>query len=132
MEAYIVRTEITKDKVFDYGKMRNDGLYIVFQFGKNRFEMPKKYFRVNMGHDDSLPFQAILYRNRKPFAKCYNDGWGGPTNIEPIDKANRELYNKIDNELKDYEYIDSKYHYTSKWSIENIVNIIADDMARIA
>ena len=37
------------------------------------------------GHDDSFPYEAILFVNGKKTANVWNDGWGGETNVEPCD-----------------------------------------------
>lgn len=130
MIATITKIEISKDKVFDFGKRTDDKLYTIIKFGKDVFTLKK--FRVNMGHDDSLPFQAILCINGKEFAECFNDGWGGPTNIRVIDRAkNWERFKELDNKLKECNYTDSYYNFSSNWDIETIVDNLACEMARI-
>lgn len=46
----------------------------------------KNFHRVN-GHDDSLPYTATIYVNGKRTFNAFNDGWGGETNFQTIDKA---------------------------------------------
>lgn len=128
MRATITAIKID-DNVFDFAKMTADKLYTIIKFGYDTFTL--KNFRINMGHDDSLPFQAILCMNGIEMAECYNDGWGGPTNIHPLSVLKRERLDSIDNALKDYVYTDSKYNLTSKWSIEEIVDTLSYEMARI-
>lgn len=128
MRATITAIEID-DNVFDFAKMANDKLYTIIKFRGNAFTL--KDFRVNMGHDDSLPFQAVLCINGNEMAECYNDGWGGPTNIRPVSADMRTTLYAIDTELKNYTSIDSKYNLTSKWSIEDIVDTLSYEMARI-
>jgi hypothetical protein len=128
MRATVTAIEID-DNVFDFAKMTNDKLYIIIKFMGDVFTL--KGFRINMGHDDSLPFQAVLCINGKETAECYNDGWGGPTNIHPLSLEKRESLYAIDALLKNYTYTDSKYNLTSKWSIEEIVDALSYEMARI-
>lgn len=51
--------------------------------GKYTIELKK--VKEVFGHDDSFPYVAELWVNRKHIANCYNDGWGGDTLITPID-----------------------------------------------
>ena len=127
MQATITAIEIN-DNVFDFAQMTNDKLYTIVRFRDNVFTL--KNFRINMGYDDSLPFQAILCINGIEMAECYNDGWGGPTNIRPL-IGKRILLDAIDDELKDYMNTNSKCNLTSKWSIEEIVDTLSYENARI-
>ena len=55
----------------------------VIQCGKDKYTL--KDFKVQEGHDDSLPYTAILCFNKRPICKCLNDGWGGQTEMTPLD-----------------------------------------------
>lgn len=130
MIATITTIEISKDNVFDFAKMANDKLYKIIKFNDETFTLKK--FRVNMGNDDTLPFQAILCVNGKEFAECFNDGWGGATTIRVLNREkNWERFKKLDNKLKECTYENSNYDYSFNWDIETIVNTLADEMARI-
>lgn len=59
-------------------------------FGNYKIEL-RKFKRV-MGHDDSIPYQGELWANNIHIANCWNDGWGGETNVEPL---NIELFNDV-------------------------------------
>lgn len=66
-------------------------------------------FRETMGHDDSLPYEGTLCIDGKPFADCWNDGWGGLTNFSIIDKElYQEALDAVDGET---EYV-KEYNYT--------------------
>lgn len=58
--------------------------------------------RENMGHDDSLPYQAdifIMNEDNNPYghhtfkriASIWNDGWGGESNVELIARTTQNL-----------------------------------------
>ena len=51
--------------------------------GKYKIEL--KNVKAIDGHDDTFPYVAELWVNRKHIANCHNDGWGGDTLITPID-----------------------------------------------
>lgn len=55
----------------------------VIQCGKDKYTLSN--FKLQDGHDDSLPYSAILCLNKKPVCKCVNDGWGGQTELTPLD-----------------------------------------------
>ena len=67
----------------------------IIKVGKLKFTM-KDFKRVD-GHDDTLPYSAILCVDKKPLAHCYNDGYGGETNIEYINEEVKEIENTITN-----------------------------------
>lgn len=74
----------------------------VIQCGKNRFTL--KDFRKQSGHDDSLPYTAILCMNNKPICRCTNDGWGGLTDTKPINLESEVLMKSIEVNLKNYKW----------------------------
>lgn len=59
------------------------------EVGRNRFTL--KDFKLQEGHDDSIPYTAILYMNDKPVCKCFNDGWGGITELTALDATSKAL-----------------------------------------
>ena len=71
------------------------------KIGVYTFEL--KNFKEVYGHDDSLPFTAILYVNGKRIATCSNDGWGGEAFVQPLNGC-RERLERIENEVKDEKY----------------------------
>ena len=88
-----------------------------------RFTM-MDYQEIN-GHDDSLPYNATLYLNGKPFCKCMNDGWGGDTLLTPI--VDRNEFEDVKSRLKDYKCV---YLFQDKKFVDNVtINSIADYLA---
>lgn len=88
-----------------------------------RFTM-MDYQEIN-GHDDSLPYNATLYLNGKPFCKCMNDGWGGDTLLTPI--VNRNEFEEVKFRLEDYKCI---YNCRGKKFVDDVtINSIADYLA---
>lgn len=93
-----------KVKVFKfiYGKTMNldaspecDANVIVC--GHDRFTLSR--FKLQDGHDDSLPYSANLCVNGIEICHCLNDGWGGQTEMTPFDALTKakfaSLWNKI-------------------------------------
>ena len=70
--------------------------------GDNKFTM--RDFREQFGHNDSLPYTGILCCNGKPICRSTNDGWGGESNIEPLDQKSAEVLSSITDELKNYKW----------------------------
>lgn len=53
---------------------------------------------MHKGHDDDHCYSGSLYLDGKPFAKVFNDGWGGGETFEPMSKSGLscdEVYAKI-------------------------------------
>ena len=71
-------------------------VYRIVKCGDDVFTL--KDYRRQFGHDDSLPFHAILCCNGKELCECLNDGWGGETIITPIDAV---LYDEVCSRLND-------------------------------
>lgn len=74
----------------------------VIEVGKNKFTM--RDYRPQEGHDDSLPYVGILCNNGKPLCRCFNDGWGGMTELTPIGAAEGAIMKSIANKLGDYKW----------------------------
>lgn len=70
--------------------------------GKDRFTL--KDFKLQDGHDDSLPYSAILCFNGKPVCHCLNDGWGGMTEMKPLDAQTRALMVNIELNISKYKW----------------------------
>jgi hypothetical protein len=88
-----------------------------------RFTM-MDYQEIN-GHDDSLPYNATLYLNGKPFCKCMNDGWGGDTLLTPI--VSRNEFEEVKSRLKGYK---SVYLWQDLKFVDNVtINSIANHLA---
>ena len=93
----------------------------VIECSKDRFTL--KEFKLITGHDDTLPYSAILCVNGKPVCHCVNDGWGGTTEMHPLDAQSRALMASVCVKI-------SKY----KWSFQEIerplkLDFIADTLA---
>jgi hypothetical protein len=52
-------------------------------FGKGKYHLELKNFRLISGHDDSLPFEADMYCNGRFICHCWNDGWGADACVKP-------------------------------------------------
>lgn len=61
----------------------DNSVYRIVKCGDDVFTL--KDYRCQFGHDDSLPYHAILCCNGKEMCECFNDGWGGETIITPSD-----------------------------------------------
>ena len=70
--------------------------------GKDRFTL--KEFKVQVGHDDSLPYTAILCVNGKSICRCLNDGWGGQTEMTPLDAQSRALMASVQVKIAKYKW----------------------------
>lgn len=88
-----------------------------------------------MGHDDSLPFNADLYirnakhKRSKLVARCWNDGWGGETNIDTILPEDRETVANTNDFLKNtYEcpFVVAGKKYAIDMTLEFLVSIMAE------
>ena len=86
-----------------------------------------KDFMIIPGHDDSLPYYAVLYLNGKPFCRCLNDGWGGETNLEPIKGHTYDELKSINEEIKDYKWAFKNHIFD--YSLNFIADILADSEA---
>ena len=91
-------------------------------------EFSLKEFKEINGHDDSLPYEAILCCDGKPLCSVLNDGWGGPTNVMKI--YNKKAYSRISEE------IENKQYPISPWDIDmfgtEILEFSCDDVCAIA
>ena len=57
--------------------------------------------RKVMGHDDSLPFNAEVYVRKDNgilthIANAWNDGWGGDSNIDAINKETKPVIDELE------------------------------------
>lgn len=75
------------------------------------------------GHNDSVPYVAILYHNGQPLADCYNDGWGGPTQMTPM--VSKEEFNHLNDYVSQFQWCMANDNYHMKFSLE----MIADELA---
>lgn len=82
------------------------------------------------GHDDSWPFNAdfeVLINGIKSLSgKAWNDGWGGPTNIE-YERTNENHITELEvNEALDvFTYTDVKYNCVVTQDLSSMVEILA-------
>ncbi len=71
----------------------NNELFNVIECGKDRYTL--KECRLIEGHDDTLPYTAKLCLNGKPVCSCFNDGWGGVTEIKPLDIRSKAILSSM-------------------------------------
>ena len=90
----------------------------VIQCGDMLFTM--KSFKLQHGHNDSLPYYAILCCNKNPICECLNDGWGGITLLTPLDKS----FDDIQKGLDDYSWSFKEMKF--KLTLEFIADILAE------
>ena len=90
----------------------------IIKVGKLKFTM-KDFKRVD-GHDDTLSYSAILCVDKKPLARCYNDGYGGQTEI-----------NYISDDINEVEKIIAGYQWKyGKMKFDLCLEFIADILAQ--
>ncbi len=71
------------------------------------FDIELRNYKMIAGHDDTLPYQAIMYINGKKAAVCMNDGWGGETVVTIV---NEKLFKEAEQAVvqtiwfEDYKY----------------------------
>lgn len=97
--------------------------YNTIQCGKDKYTL--KDFKLQNGHDDSLPYSAILCVNDKPICSCLNDGWGGLTEIIPINVHSRDMLEKINKNLSSYGW----QHKGRKFHL--VLDFVADLLAEM-
>ena len=103
-----------KNKIFKFKKNGVNDLTHTPEFGCNIIECGNDRFtltdfKLQEGHDDSLPYTAILRINGKPICKCINTGWGEQTAINPLDIQCGAIMASVSNKLSKYEW---QYHGT--------------------
>jgi hypothetical protein len=113
----------TKNKVMSISDKFNDP-FDVIQCGHSKFTL--KDFKLQGWHVDSLPYSATLFYNGKPFAKCVNDGWGGKTDIMPLNAQTRAIFASVLQTLTNYKFIYRNTEFTLG------VDLIADLLAQTA
>lgn len=97
--------------------------------GVTRIKCDKMVFTMRMfqdciGHDDSLPYFAILYVDNVPTYECFNDGWGGETDIKVLDHAKDEQVAKAIEGKK--FYFDGYKKVTIDLKVWHIADFLAD------
>ena len=105
-------------------------IQIVTQFNEN-FWVCLANLRENMGHDDSLPYQADVYMmNREnhtltfiKIASIWNDGWGGDSNVEVL---NADLVQKVQDECLKHQM-----YYNGSPFGQYDLEALCDEMASI-
>lgn len=100
----------------------NNDLYESIICDNMTFTM-RRYLPVN-GHDDTLPYQADLYLNGKGFCHCFNDGWGGETQLTPMGRTTSEKIKEVNQRLKD-NYSWKFKNMTFKVTLDFIADTIA-------
>jgi hypothetical protein len=89
--------------------------------GRDRFTL--RDFKLQDGHDDSIPYSAILCVNDKPICKCFNDGWGGQTEMTPLDVRSKAMMAGVTLNLSKYQW---GFHGTT-FNVR--IDFIADTLA---
>ena len=82
------------------------------------------------GHDDSLPFQGDLYLNNVMIATCWNDGWGGETNIDAVNGSAAGTINIIDDYLRTNYKMHFKYDgkdHDFPVGLDYVIDVMAND-----
>ena len=93
----------------------------VIECGKDRFTL--KDFKIQDGHDDSLPYSATLCINGNPICKCVNDGWGGTTEMTPFDIKTMVIMASVQLNISRYKW---SFHGT-EFALK--LDFIADTLA---
>ena len=93
----------------------------VIKCGKNRFTL--RDFKLQDGHDDSIPYSAILCLNDKSLCKCVNDGCGGQTEMVPVDIRAKAIMASAMVKLQNYGWC------SKGMNIDLDLNFIADTLA---
>lgn len=90
--------EFIKGQVMSLDHSEDFGVEVIVANG-NAYTLTS--FTELVGHDDSLPYQAELRINGCPLGICFNDGWGGMTEItakSPI------LVKRLNDELEECKW----------------------------
>lgn len=66
------------------------------------YKFTLKSVKEQVGHDDTLPYAAMLYINNKKVAIVFNDGWGGETQYSQI--FENDLLEKAEEAIKGLPY----------------------------
>ena len=74
----------------------------VIEVGKHKFTL--RDFKLQDGHDDSLPYSAVLCDNGKPLCNCLNDGWGGMTELKPVSVQSGAIMVSIKKALANFKW----------------------------
>lgn len=77
-------------------------IYVSIKCGKNTFTL--KNYTKQYGHDDSLPYHAILCVNHKELCECLNDGWGGTTSLHGVNKEMITQLNILRDTIGEYKW----------------------------
>lgn len=93
----------------------------IIKCGKHKFTL--KDFKEQIGHDDSLPYVAYLCVDKIPIARCFNDGWGGTTELSPI-TSQRALFDEMEAFVQTYHWSLGK---SFKFDVK--LDFIADTLA---
>ena len=77
--------------------------YNVIECGKDRYTL--KDCKLVPGHDDTLPYTAKLCLNGRPICSCFNDGWGGVTEIKPLEIKSQAIMSSMRLKLAQYKWV---------------------------
>lgn len=96
------------------------------QCGTMKFTL--RDFKLQEGHDDSMPYTAILCINGKQVCRCTNDGWGGQTELKPLEIQSKAIMESTAMTLSKFGF---KYHdFKSTLRLDLIADMLSLDKAR--
>ena len=90
-----------KNKVLDLTNSIEVGCNVI-ECGRDRFTLQE--FKLQDGHDDSLPYSALLCLNDKPICRCINDGWGGETEMQALDAQTKVIMASAMTNLRKFKW----------------------------
>lgn len=74
------------------------------------------------GHDDTLPYEGTLVVNGTPMYHCFNDGWGGETEIT-LDRNYADYNTRVENIIHQFKWKYGKCIFDLK--LDFIADILA-------
>lgn len=89
----------------------------------------KQFKEIKGGHDDSLPYTATLLVNNEPMYECFNDGWGGETQLTLINKRLFKRHQKIEEYISQFKWkfgLPSRPVLTMDLTLHFIADILAE------
>ena len=89
-------------KVVTNLNQKKEEYYDVIEAGKHKFAI--RDFKLQDGHDDSLPYSAVLCDNGKPLCKCINDGWGGQTELSTTNVRDAAVLTSVKKTIGQFKF----------------------------
>lgn len=104
------------------------GGQLMVKVGEHIFTMG--CFKLQYGHDDSLPYHGVLYMDGIKLCTCLNDGWGGMTEMHGVDNHAEETMKIVKEKLKDYNW--SYYKDIIPLTLDFIADTLASTLSMTA